>query len=108
MRSYAASVYIGYMSGFKMGKHGKQMTDGDKTLIISMLEEGYRAAQICKLLGRSKSTVSMFIKRYWSRGCVENRPRSGRPKIVDGRGMRQLSRVVKNDRRKPLRDIEHC
>lgn len=88
-----------------MGKHGKQLSNGDKSLILSMVNDGYRASEICKVLGRSKSTISMFLKRYNDRGTSENLNRSGRPKKVSNRGLRKLSRIVKSDRRRPLRDI---
>ena len=89
----------------KMGKHGKQMTEDDKNLIVSMIENGYKAAEISRVLGRSISTISQFLKRFWSRGSVENQARSGRPKIISERGQRKLSRIVKHDRRQPLREI---
>ena len=64
-----------------------------------MVEEGHRLMDIAKVLGRSKSTISMVLKRFRSRGSTENMHRSGRPKIVGDRGLRKLSRLVKLDRR---------
>ena len=70
-----------------------------------MVEEGHRLVDIAKVLGRSKSTISMVLKRFQSRGSTENMHRSGRPKIVGDRGLRKLSRLVNLDRRPPLREI---
>ena len=67
-----------------------------------MIENGYKAAEISRVLGRSKSTISQFLKRFWSRGSVENQARSGRPKIISERGQRKLFRIVKLDRRSLL------
>ena len=70
-----------------------------------MVEEGHRLVDIAKVLGRSKSTISMLLKRFRNRGSTENMPRSGRPNIVGDRRLGKLSRLVKLDRREPLRGI---
>jgi transposase len=91
----------------KMGKHGKELTIADKQTIISMIEVGMRARKVAEILDRSESTVSRFLKRYQETGNIENKHRSGRPKLITERGARKLSKILKTDRRQSLRDITH-
>ena len=65
-----------------MGKQSKEMTPEEKNLIVSRIEAGSKAAAICKLLCRSKSTISKFIEQ----GDVDHSKRSGRPKKVTDHG----------------------
>ena len=85
-------------------EHNCQRTKKKKR-VKSMVEESHRLVDIAKILGTSKSTVSMVLKRFRSRGSTENMPLSGRKKIVGDRELRKLSRVVKLDRHQPLREI---
>ena len=50
-------------------------------------------------------TVSNMVKRFLQSGSVENKARSGRPKVVTDRDYRKLERLVKVNRRDSLRDI---
>ena len=85
--SELSSVYIDTLPVVKMGEHSKEMTPEEKKLIKSMIEAGSKAADVCKLLCRSKSTVSKFIKRFSERGDVENGKCSGPPKKVNDCGL---------------------
>lgn len=88
-----------------MAKHGNEMSDDTKKVIIQLIESGHRASEISESLNINKSTISKFLKRWRERGNVENRPRKGRPRFVTVRGERTLSRLVKNARRTTLKDI---
>jgi transposase len=90
-----------------MGKHGKELTIADKQTIISMIEGGMRARKVAEILDRSESTVSRFLKRHQETGNIENKHRTGRPKLITERGARKLSKIVITDRRQSLRDITH-
>ena len=90
-----------------MGKHGKELTIADKQTIISMIEGGMRARKVAEILDRSESTVSRFLKRHQETGNMENKHRTGRPKLITERGARKLSKIVITDRRQSLRDITH-
>ena len=58
-----------------MGKHGKEMSLEEKNVIVSMIDNGYRSSEISQMLGRSKSTVSKFLKLFRERGQCENESR---------------------------------
>ena len=78
-----------------MGKHGKEMTPKEQNVIVSTIEAGSKAADVCKLLRRSKSTISKFIKRFRERGDVENGKCSGKPaKTFDDCEKRQETTVA--------------
>ena len=72
-----------------------------------MIEGGMRARKVAEILDRSESTVSRFLKRYQKTGNIENKHRSGRPKLITERGARKLSKIVKTDRRQSLQDTTH-
>ena len=61
--------------------------------------------EISKLLHLSYMTVSNIVKRILQSGSVENKARSGRPKVVTDRDYRKLERIVKGKRRDSLSDI---
>ena len=44
-------------------------------------------------------TISNIVKKYMDTGSVENKKRSGRPKLVSDRDYRKLERLVKANRR---------
>ena len=62
MESELLSVYIDTLPVVKMEKHCKEMTPEKKNLNVSMIGAGSKAADVCKLLCRSKSTISEFKK----------------------------------------------
>ena len=72
-----------------------------------MIEGGIRARKVAEILDRSESIVSRILKRSKKTGNIENKHRSGRPKLITERGARKLSKIVKTDRRQSLQDITH-
>jgi transposase len=44
--------------------------------------EGYAHRKIAEIIGRDHSTISKFLKRYDERNSVENKPKTGRKKLV--------------------------
>ena len=88
-----------------MGRKGKEITLEQKSSILALLNSGTSKAEISRLLSLNPSTVYKFCKRFSVRQCKENKPRSGRPSVVSGRGNTLLSRIAKSNRRKSLDDI---
>ena len=88
-----------------MAKHGKQLPDDTKNIIVQLIEGSYRASEVANILNISKSTISRLLKRWRERGDTENKPRKGRAKFVSKRGERVLNRIVKTSRRATLKDI---
>ena len=50
-------------------------------------------------------TVSNIVERFLQSGSVENKSRSGRPKVVTESDYHKLERLVKVNRRDSLSDI---
>lgn len=78
---------------------------GVKNMIVGMFRSGYSRRKIGMMLKIPKSTVIDIVNKFCTCGSVENRPRSGRPKLVNLRDYRSLERIVKNNRRDSLTDV---
>lgn len=88
-----------------MAKHGKELSPGTRKNIIKLKQSGHRVTEISRMLKLNRSTVSKVVHRYDSPENCENKPRSGRPKILGARVQRQLQRLVKVNRRLHLGEI---
>ena len=88
-----------------MARHNKEMTTETKQMILRLKREGYAHRQIAEIIGRGHSTITKFLKRYDERNSVENKPKTGRKKLVTERGDRVILRSVKVNRRETLRDL---
>lgn len=88
-----------------MARHNKEMTTETKQMILRLKREGYAHRKIAEIIGRDHSTITKFLKRYDERNSVENKPKTGRKKLVTERGDRVILRSVKVNRRETLRDL---
>ena len=88
-----------------MACHNKEMTTETKQMILRLKREGYAHRKIAEIIGRVHSTIIKFLKRYDERNSVENKPKTGRKKLVTERGDRVILRSVKVNRRETLRDL---
>ena len=83
----------------KMARHNKEMTTETKQMILRLKREGYAHKKIAEIIGRDHSTITKFLKRYDERNSVENKPKTGRKKLVMERGDRVILRSVKVNKR---------
>ena len=88
-----------------MARHNKEMTTETKQMILRLKREGYAHRKIAEIIGRDHSTITKFLKRYDEKNSVENKPKTGRKKLVTERGDRVILRSVKVNRRETLRDL---
>lgn len=88
-----------------MGRKGKELTPDKKNAVLELFLKGLKPSEVCRLLEIPYSTVFNILKKFKTSGTLENKPRSGRPKIVTDRAYRQLERLVKTNRRSTLGDI---
>ena len=88
-----------------MGRKGPEISPEVRKLAVDLHQKKHRLCEISKLLHLSYMTVSNIVKRYLQSGSVENKTRSGRPKVVTDRDYRKLERLVKVNRRDSLNDI---
>jgi transposase len=89
-----------------MGEKSKEMTEEHKQLIAKLNGENLSKAEIGRIVGYSRCTISKFLKNVHARGIINiNKPRSGRPKSTSKNGNRILMRLVKSDRRRSLDNL---
>ena len=74
-----------------------------------MIIESYRSnkniLELSRIFGIPRRTVGSVIKKFHEFDSVENRSGRGRKRLFSDRDTTQLSRVVKQNRRRPLQDI---
>ena len=76
-----------------------------RNLILQLSCDGLTGRKIAELLAIHHSTVNRFLKRNKVTGSVEPGRSSGRPRKTDERGNRRLFRLVKENRRKSIKEI---
>ena len=78
-------------------KHTRRLTDPEKEQIISAHKQGWGYQRIADSIGRSKSTVQAFIKRYMERGTRENGKHTGRPKKISEHAEKVILDLIEGD-----------
>ena len=81
------------------------MNGDQKQTIVNLHSKGISGRRIADLPGISRATIQKFLKRFNVRGHIENKPRSGSPKISGIRDDNMLSLLVKRNRRQTLKDL---
>jgi transposase len=87
--------------------HYRPLNDVEKGQVIELDHLGLSQGLITDRLGRTKSTVGAFLKRYYERGTTENSPAPGRPTKVTEQLKRRLLRHTKSNRRQPLAELRN-
>jgi hypothetical protein len=60
---------------------------------------------VSNALNIPRGTVSDVVVRFKRRGSVENKPHTGRHRLLDERDTVGLVRLVRSDRKTPLKDV---
>ena len=81
---------------------GRELALDIKKLFVDLYENGHKRSETRKLLSVPFMTISIIVKKYRNTGSVENKKKSGRPKLVSERDDRKLERSVKANRRDTL------
>jgi hypothetical protein len=87
--------------------HYRPLNDVEKGQVIELDHLELSQGLIADRLGRTKSTVGAFLKRYHERGTTENSPAPGRPTKVTEQLKRRLPRHTKSNRRQPLAELRN-
>jgi transposase len=90
---------------------GKEWTTHRRSQVIAYHQLGWSLTKIATTFSphMSKSTVKSIVDKFLATKTTENLPRSGRPRKLNERDLRSLSRVVLKDmesRRASLRQIK--
>jgi transposase len=88
-----------------MTRKTKEISPDQKRQVVRLHQDGFKKNRNRKIIGFSRSAVSKFFKRFDQRENIENKPRTDRPRSTSKHGERALIRLVKQDRRRNLRDL---
>jgi transposase len=76
-----------------------------KKVVVQLYQNGEKIADIAQAVNKSLSSIYRVIRKFQNSGSLENRPRSGRPRLIDEREYRRLQRLVNVDCRAPLSEV---
>jgi transposase len=76
----------------------KPVTEEEKLKLIELFYSGKQYIDIAKELKRPRSVVRDYIIKYQMTGKMETAPRSGRPRKLVKRDIRQMFRAAEHDR----------
>ncbi|GBP10521.1 Transposable element Tcb2 transposase [Eumeta japonica] len=79
-----------------MGK-GKEISEPNRKTVIKLRNEGNSLFEIGRILNLKKPTVQTIIKNFKESGNYESKPRAGRPRILDERTDRAITRLIKEN-----------
>lgn len=69
----------------------------ERELIIKLRNEGKTCIEIAEILGVSKSKVSFWNLRYNETGCLEDKPRKGRPTPLTEKKLQEMKEKIKEN-----------
>ena len=78
-----------------MAPCGSELNGDKKKAIVKLHSKGICGCKNAVLTDISRATIQKFLKGFDERGHIENKPRSGRPKISGIRDDNAHSRLVK-------------
>jgi len=67
----------------------------ERELIIKLRKEGKTCIEVADILGISKSAVSFWTCRYNETGCLEDKPRGGRPTLLTEEKLQEMKGKIK-------------
>ena len=79
----------------------KQLSDFEKGKIVFAYEQGWSYQRIADYIGRSKTTIHDFIKRYVKCGTHENDKPTGRSKKISEDAEKAILDLIEGDRSIP-------
>ena len=76
----------------------KEISFAIRAQAIGMHRGGNSLQNISTALSLPRSTAQSIVNRWKNNNCIANTFRSGRPKLLNPRGMRKLKKIVKSSR----------
>lgn len=80
-----------------MGRKGKEITEAEKKIIISLHKKKKSLREIGQILNRSFATIQYIIKKFKNDGSTANVGRSGRPKKLTERERYAIRREIQKN-----------
>ena len=89
----------------EMGR-SKDLSDFDKSQIVMARRLGQSISEMARLVGCSRSAVVSTYRQWSEEGQTTNRRQGvGRPRLINARGQRRLSHLVRTDRRSTVAQV---
>ena len=73
----------------------RELRDEVRVVVKNLSVQGLSTRKISRILGCHFSTVSRILKKFKTQGILQKSRRSGRPKKIDSRGERMVTRIAK-------------
>jgi len=67
----------------------------ERELIVKLRKEGKTCVEVAEILGVCKSSVSFWTRRYNKTGCLEDKPRAGRPTLLTEEKLQEMKVKIK-------------
>ena len=67
----------------------------ERELIVKLRKEDKTCIEVAEILGISKSKVSYWTCRYNETGCLEDKPRKGRPTLLTEEKLQEMKLKIK-------------
>jgi transposase len=83
----------------------RELTEFERGEIIGLWKGDHSERDIVNILEFSKTTIHDTIERYKKENQILSAPRSGRPPKLSERNIRELVKIVKEDRQQSLNEI---
>ncbi|XP_071743878.1 uncharacterized protein [Lepeophtheirus salmonis] len=82
-------------ANIKKGRKSHELSLSLKNRIVGMTEAGMTATQIAKRIPIPRTTIVSIVKKYLASGNVDNKARSGRPKVWTDSDTDRLNFIIK-------------
>lgn len=83
------------------------LTVEEKLFIIRKID-AWTSGKIGQHLNRARSTIRSFIERFIKSGKIQNKPSTGRPRLMTDRNLKKLLTFVKNNPKKTLMEFKQA
>ncbi|CAJ0921461.1 unnamed protein product [Ranitomeya imitator] len=74
----------------------KELSKDTRNKIVALHQAGKTESAIANQLGVKKSTVGAMIRKWKTYKTTDNLPRSGAPRKIPPRGVRMITRTIRN------------
>jgi transposase len=68
----------------------------ERELIIKLRKEGKTCVEVAEILDISKSTVSYWTIRHKQTGCLQDKPRPGRPTPLTSKKLTEMKKTIED------------
>jgi len=67
----------------------------ERELVVKLRRKGKTCVEVAEILGVCKSSVSFWTRRYNETGCLEDKPRKGRPTLLTEGKLQEMKEKIK-------------